>query len=300
MALEDSVAESASEENAEPESSEDNFESDSDDEITTASLDRKYSEQPDHRVTNLLVAMFHAAEKLLPDCPFPTKGDLGAQLEAIEIFDNAKQLNTALNGSSSTTTEVLSWMCDRFGKDIIPADGTFKISAMPEEVHQFVVARQMTELQKAFDKHLEDESSQSMLLYHGMTLRALLPILCTGFIASEDKNFGDGNFMCESPLESCAYFDEGGSAKGCGYSDWHSIYREYGVLLGCEVAGNGRKVPDVEHQTTHVVTKMYSILVRYIILIRRNVACDIHDTKTRKQLTAAFKKMRAGKFDPRR
>jgi hypothetical protein len=137
--------------------------------------------------------------KLLEGSPV-SKAALKVRITAIPQLTSAKHLSDLLAKPSTPVGEVLTWICNKFGWDIIPAVGDLKIPLVPASVQQFVVARQVPKLQKSFDKRMADDNFKSMLLFHDTSIKATLSILHTGFRASSDKRFGPGNIHVRTPI----------------------------------------------------------------------------------------------------
>lgn len=150
------------------------------------------SKQPDHTVANLLVTMVHIGMGTTPnlelvlECPAALVPALHARLNTIPRMHDVGALTTTLNASSTVAGQTLKWICANIGVDIIPTTGDLKISLMPASVHQFIVTKHVPKLQKFFDKYMANESSHSMVLFHGTSMRALLSVLRTGLGPSSD------------------------------------------------------------------------------------------------------------------
>jgi hypothetical protein len=216
------------------------------------------SNQPDHTVVNLLITMFHASERIWHKCqtpPAPSVAALKAGLNVIPAFLSSNQLRAA-SSTSTMSGNILRWICGEFGEKIIPAGGDLRISGMPKSYFQFIVIRQDPDLQKLFDMDVAAASSKSMLLFHGTGLTSLVSVLSEGFTPTQDTGFGKGLFMSENPSQSYDYAYFRRLSPGTSWTN--SPYSSFGVLLGCEVAGNAERLMMKDPILTLLIT--YALL----------------------------------------
>jgi hypothetical protein len=225
------------------------------------------SKQPDHTVVNLLATMIFAGvnlvnNKQIPECPVKPVATIRERLNEIPQFKTARELTTALKALSTPARDV-RYIWRRY----CTCYWELKISGMPAAVHQFIVAKNVPELQESFDAEMKRSKSQSRLLFHGTDMHFLLPILRQGFKPS----VGGLLFMAEEPICSYGYAFKlhrpPPAQWHCpAFSEWaNSPFKKYGVLLACEAAGINAS-PNGIHgvQTT---ANIRAVAVRYVLLI---------------------------------
>lgn len=255
------------------------------------------SKQPDHTVVNLLITMIFAGlgyvnDTQMPKCPIPVKpaATIREHLKLIQHFKSAGELTSALEAPVQPRHDIVRWICRTFGHDIVPATGSLKIPGVPASVRQFIVAKQVPELQESFDAQMKTNNFESSLAFHGTGMRSLFPILRQGF--------NQPVWLAKAPCLSYEYAANKFHADPL--SQWTgSPFRNYGVLLACEVARSLANFPGgaavfAEESTIGVV------IVRYILLIEEIPLGGVDLAPTRasieQDMVAAFKKIQAGDF----
>lgn len=228
------------------------------------------------KVANLQVAMIRVHSSRynhvsFPGCPERTSKDLLRCLENIPNFNNQSEVEKMLGSPDTEAGELLSWMFKNCGNDVIVASDHFEIRGMSKPVDQFLLIKPDKKRHQTFLNGMKKALSKSILLFHGTPLSNLYPILRDGFTPSYDERFGLGNFMAEEPKLSYDFaFKEAASYRRYKASEKLESYSGWGVLLGCEVPGNGRPVEDYTNSIpsgVHVIEDLASIAIRYIFLL---------------------------------
>lgn len=187
---------------------------------------------------------------------------------------------------------MFSWICNTYGSLISIPSQDFTVRGIAKKVGQFVLVEPNEVRHEYFLKKMQENSSESILLFHGTPISSLLSILENGFRPSIDTRWGFGNFMAEEPRLSSHFAYKGSwGPSGDTSSGW-------GVLLGCQVPGVGRPVADISNTLpsgVHVIKDMNSIAIRYIFLLPPPAVLD-HVPKRaciRAQMMKAFQKFPA-------
>lgn len=151
------------------------------------------------------------------------------------------------------------------------ATGDSRIPGFADTVQQFILTKPNRLRQDAFDTQTQSVPS-STLLFHGTGLDALLSILRHRFRPASDTRFGPGLFMSEKPATSWPY----STYRGMHIGTWkNSQYKSNGLLLGCQVAGEGRSVkdnPEPRNAHVHVINNLELIMPVYLFLHPTKVA----------------------------
>lgn len=247
----------------------------------------------DTAVVNLILISIYAETSrsnstiLLPNHPIDGKDERTRTLAVLHylrnlpVLGNPQQLDAALRVESESA-RLLAWICSTYGTNYIPATNDLLIPSMPKDVHQFVLKKPCTRLQARFERRMmKFNPRKSIVLWHGTDMRFLRAIIVNGFIPASDERFGKGVFMAEAPRTSYFYafkrqgLNYDGTYIGYGNSKnqtpvWKEApFQNYGVLLGCEAAGEGRITIDRDSLSdkVHVLTDLGSVMVRYIFLL---------------------------------
>lgn len=196
----------------------------------------------------------------------------------------------------------MEWICNTFDGELKEATGSLKISAMPDSVQQFVVPNPCPALEEAFQKRKALAGGRSTLLFHGTRLCNLLSILRTGLRPPRRHEPGGYIWMAEDPavsyfhaLQERAISDSAtgpqsivdamlgqdfphllpfiSGQRSQKASLWKGSVHD-GVLLGCEVVGNGQLARDLgmpnwsEYDTNeHAISRTDDVMVRYVFII---------------------------------
>lgn len=198
-------------------------------------------------------------------------------LKKLPKYKDAAQVKKALNLPRTKEENLLFWICNTYGSTFTLATDSFIIPGFPSDVQQFIIANQLNSpRQDIFEQEFEKTKAKSTVLFHGTSLDNLFSIMADGFRASTDTTYGTGNFMGDTPRtayiyahhRACLIRDEATGNYATEKWNWRSS-RDRAVMLGCQVAGNGRVVNDVSERTgkVHVIENMQSIAVRYVFLL---------------------------------
>jgi Poly(ADP-ribose) polymerase catalytic domain len=234
----------------------------------------------DPPVVDLLLSSVHAASvdgtnllpQLLIGCPVSNAGALRQivnGIPAINTLGNAQDLTSFVRGLGSQVEALLSWLCTSHRGFLATATGAMRIPSMPG-VHQFLYANSAPELEKTFAARLGQQPSK--VVFHGTSLDRLYGILRQGLRVQSGGSLqrhgallGRGIYASDEPSTALDY------ASGTSSSGWSgSSFRNFRVLLGCELAGQS-----TSRNGVHVIPDSSMIMVRYIFLFPANTTAPI-------------------------
>lgn len=241
----------------------------------------------DPQVMKLLIVMVYTATyrgEVLDDCPFKS-WKVRKILDDVPPF--TEPFTTSMDCFESPEPHILlSWICHRYGSLFKLAEGKFAIPSFGSNVLQFIV--QEPPKHEEFVQALAEANEESVSLFHGTALHNLESILRVGlkppvtsktifdrirlFLVGKfhprfnraQTQFGAGIWMSEVPTYLACSCDGDSHMTQNGCPGWKNSPLGAGVLFGCEVAGNGRQVPD--GPGTHVITDLSTIGIRYVFV----------------------------------
>lgn len=201
-----------------------------------------------------------------PDCPVRQSKILDS-MNKIPALKDTEHVVALCTGPKTDETKLFAWICSTFGSTITEAtkDNGLRIPNFPDAAQQFALTKPPTALRRKFDAHLATDKGKSMLLFHGTSIHTLFSILREGFHPAADRRHGKegGLFMALEPTYSYPY-----AAIRAPKTQWvNTPLPGHGLLLGCEVSGIGRPVYD--EPGVHVVSKLDSVIIRYVFLVPR-------------------------------
>lgn len=176
-----------------------------------------------------------------PGCATATVKLVLDQLNTFPAFKTPQDLEAARKATRTPAETLLHCLCNTHGVHLAEATGSLKIKGMPSSVVQFVVSKPTPELQQAFAVQKAAKNGKSILLFHGTRLPNLRDILLTSFTTKSGKVWTAGEPWI--PWDYAA-----GIIGNYGYiapsSMWKGDpYTKFGVVLGCECAGEGNPTP---------------------------------------------------------
>lgn len=174
---------------------------------------------------------------------------------------------------ATLTMDFLTWASRAHDCLLVPAQGRLHIPGFAR-FPQFLVAKASENKEEQFCRHLNNAGGTTRVVFHGTTLSRLHRILRTGLEACSGSALQRHGAVAGKGVYTSIYPElAGGFAlppipigglptlrqrKG-------PIYREYGVLLGCELAGSG--TADLfQYDGVCVVRDPGALIVRYVIL----------------------------------
>jgi hypothetical protein len=189
-------------------------------------------------------------------------------LAQLPRFKTVDQVTNVLNAPRSEAEDLLSWICDTYGSIFTLATDKILIPGFPDDVTQFVVAKQPNAKRyHDFHREIAKKSGKSILLFHGTGCAYLFPILRNGFKVAENKRFGKGTFMAEEPCTAYNFALRRGGFRSHGEKG-KNLFRARAIVLGCEVAGKGHLIDPAEDSgPVHLIKNLSSIAVRYIFVL---------------------------------
>ncbi|KUJ08101.1 uncharacterized protein LY89DRAFT_765574 [Mollisia scopiformis] len=268
---------------------------------------------PHYSVVNLLLSTvysdvandgtFSSVDLVLPGCTFP-RDDLLKHINQLPLMTSAHHLRESLKVPRSPEFDLLGWLCTELGHIICPAEGNLKIAGLPESAHQFILEKPAQTKLDSFEKNFKQHYDNSILLFHGTCLKNLRSILRCGFQPARDRRFGAGLFMADQPFGS-SYYAQHQSQAGRNLShEWtNDLYTNYGMLLCCEVTGNGRfaehEGAGLDRYDVHVIKRLDSIMIRHIVLLpyaemyKQCIEVKLRRSMVEGDMLKAFKSIRA-------
>jgi hypothetical protein len=217
-------------------------------------------------LTGVYVAATSARMELLPGCPIKTTQQVTAILNTLPALSDLSKtidISKTLKGYHKDAEQLLVWACTHYRGFITTANGICKIPSLPTGTHQFVLVNANPTIERDFVSRLPRTSPQSRVLWHGTSIDRLPSILAQGLRTLSGTNLqrtgaahGKGIYMAEDPATSMSYSPSAVSWKNSGLSNMR-------LLLGCEVAGDGKRVsPGI-----HVIQDDKTVMVRYVFLL---------------------------------
>lgn len=226
----------------------------------------------------MLTAVYAAAmsnkPELLPGCPIYGSEVVKAilnSLPSLTVLRNDVNLSTVLKSYHKDAEKLISWACVHFRGYLATATGICKIPNLPAGTHQFVLVNASPRLENEFVSSLSKHSLKTMVLFHGTSLDRLPAILAQGLKVCSGTSLqrtgaahGKGIYMAEDPATSFSYSPASLSWR-------NSSLPNMRLMLGCEVAGNGRSVSS----GIHVITDEKTVMVRYIFLFPNHATSPV-------------------------
>ncbi|KAF2688582.1 hypothetical protein K458DRAFT_414308 [Lentithecium fluviatile CBS 122367] len=220
----------------------------------------------DMLLTTVYAAAMSGRSELLPGCPIASSPIVMAilnTLPALNFLQSIPDLSKSLHSCHRDAEKLLIWALTHFRGFITTANGICKIPGLPVGTHQFILANASPTLEASFAAKLPKYKPTTTILFHGTSLDRLPSILTQGLRIHSGTSLqrtgaahGKGIYMAEEPATSFSYSPSAVSWKNSGLNGMR-------LLLGCEVAGNGRSVsPGI-----HVIQDEKSVMVRYVFLI---------------------------------
>ncbi|KAI9050706.1 hypothetical protein LZ554_004826 [Drepanopeziza brunnea f. sp. 'monogermtubi'] len=169
--------------------------------------------------------------ELFPGLERMERYEFSALLDRIPSFENSKGVQDFITPPNTPSQELLRWICQTMQQDIVE-DRYSRFPDFAGNVRRFAIRS---------PRHTK-RPSDSKFLFHGTSLGAYRSIMRQGFKPAADLRFGAGLFMAEEPRTAAVY----ALYKACLPSNvpkWKiGRFETYGLVLGCEVAGQGRPV----------------------------------------------------------
>lgn len=260
-------------------------------ELQTVDDDDSSVPLPQPELVNFLVAFIFTGVTQnkdlagLPHYPAKSIPALKQHLNALPAFETEQDLRDVLQDHGSS--EVLKWICDEF-KDMfsIPTDEQ-KVPGLPDTVPQFIINQHPADRVATFQRSFAKAGSNSMLIFHGTNLDSVMPILKTGFRGEV--------WMAEEPRVSYGYTQVHRQASVLP-NMLNNPYTNFGALLGCEVAGNGKVISNWDGPI-HARVDPKTIMPRYVFLIPAEHVGSQKDmprrTDMEKTILAGFEDLRS-------
>ncbi|PSN67879.1 hypothetical protein BS50DRAFT_620332 [Corynespora cassiicola Philippines] len=220
----------------------------------------------DMLLTGVYVAAMTGQTELLPGCPITSTSLVTGILNTLpstSVLKDAINLSATLRACHKDAESLISWSCTHFRGYIATASGTCRIPSLASSVHQFVLANASPRMENSFASKLPTFKAQTRILFHGTSLDRLPSILAQGLrvksgtaLQRTGAAHGKGIYLAEDPATSFTYSPAAISWRNSGLSNVR-------LLLGCEVAGNGRSVGS---GGIHVITDEQTVMVRFVWL----------------------------------
>jgi hypothetical protein len=193
------------------------------------------SQIPNPTGMNLLITLNYADFSLNPGDNFPgypweTRDDILNALNKVPHLKSIEEFTEKLEPPTSLTPTLLSTIHSTEANILAPATGDMIIPGFAPDIQQFIVVNPPAVLQKRFDARMNASKGHSLILFHGTSLYNLRGILLKGVLPIYQYLWA-----AEHPSYSYnyAYRDFPWAVKS-----WkHTLYKDWGVLLGLEVAG---------------------------------------------------------------
>ncbi|KAH7392855.1 hypothetical protein BKA66DRAFT_457050 [Pyrenochaeta sp. MPI-SDFR-AT-0127] len=219
----------------------------------------------DMLLTSVYAAAMSNKPELLPGCPIigneVVKGILNS-LPSLTVLSHAKNLSAVLKSYHQDAEKLISWACVHFRGYLATATGLSKIPNLPAGTHQFLLVNASPKLESDFISRLPKHNPKTRVLFHGTSLDRLPAILAQGLKVCSGTSLqrtgaahGKGIYMAEDPATSFSYAPASLSWR-------NSSLPNMRLILGCEVAGNGRSLSS----GIHVITDEKTVMVRYVFL----------------------------------